>query len=288
MSGAAKVNYRAIYPDFEISLKRYGQSQAAFHDLYSPSNSRKPYYKLLKNLERIYNKDRSKTDLSSNYRIPQIIHQIWLGGEPPAKYASFIKSWVELAKWEYRLWTDKDLCRFKHPLLASDTSLIEKADLLRLELLHRFGGLYVDTDVLCLNANFFEFANREYDFYAGLEPLENCYIDPVEQFYLRCGTAVLASAPNHPLLKQCLEEIAAHHGLHSGKWPVLRTGPDFFTKILNDHLRLLGNDGMIFPPTFFYPLSYKIEEAAVAKLHIRDETAAVHYFDISWRNTKKK
>lgn len=281
MNGA--VNYRAIYPDFEISLKRYGKSQKAFHEFFSAQNAQEPHYKLLKHLEKIYNNDKEKTTVSSQYHIPKILHQIWLGGKPPSKYESFINSWKALSDWEYRLWTDDDLSQFKHPLLKTGASFVEKADVLRLELLHTYGGLYVDTDVMCLHGDFFDYANRQYVFYAGLEPLENCYIETIDNFYLRCGTAVLASKPGHPLFKKCLDEIEQHHGKHPDKWAVLRTGPDFVTKIMNDDVKLIGQDGIIFPPTFFYPISYKIEEAAVAKLHIRDETACVHYFDISWK-----
>lgn len=279
MSGA--VNYRAIYPDFEISLKRYGTSQASFQDLFNNSHSKKPYFKLLKKFERIYNKDKVKEALSSRLKIPKLIHQIWLGGNPPERYRQFMDSWKALASWKYRLWTDADLPEFDHPLLKQDLSLVEKADVLRLEILSKYGGLYVDTDVMCVNENFFDFANRQYSFYAGLEPLENYYLEASENFYLRCGTAIIAGKKGHPLISKCLEEIEHNYAIHPGKWPVTKTGPDFVTQMITSNSNLLRG-GMIFPPTFFYPLSYKIEEAAVAKLHIRDETACVHYFDISW------
>lgn len=275
------VDLRALYPDFEISLLRYGLSQIPFNEFYSPSHSDTPYYKLLKKFESLYNRDK-KRSYHSREKIPRLIHQIWLGGEVPAKYSLFMDSWKQLTGWEYRLWKDEDLSQFSHPLLKRETSLVEKADVLRLEILHRFGGLYVDTDVMCLEGNFFSYANRQYSFYAGLEPLDNCYINPIDDFYLRVGTAVLASVPQYPLVGQCLAEIEENVNSHPNSWPVAKTGPDFVTKVIYTHQKLL-KDAVIFPPTFFYPLSYSIEEAALAKLHIRDESACVHYFDISWR-----
>jgi len=277
MSGA---DLRALYPDFEVSLLRYGLSQTPFNEFYSPCHSKKPYYKLLKKVESIYNKDKIKS-YTSKEKIPHLIHQIWLGGKVPAKYSLFIDSWKKLTGWEYRLWGDQDLSQFSHPLLKQAASLVEKADVLRLEILRRFGGLYVDTDVMCLDGSFFSYANHQYSFYAGLEPLDNCYIRPIDDFYLRVGTAVLASIPEYPLVTQCLEEIEENFKSHSSNWPVARTGPDFVTKVIYNHQKLL-KDAIVFPPTFFYPLSCSIEEAALAKLHIRDESACIHYFDISW------
>ena len=42
------------------------------------------------------------------HSIPHIIHQIWLGGSLPEKYAAWCESWKEQnPAYEYRLWDDK-------------------------------------------------------------------------------------------------------------------------------------------------------------------------------------
>ncbi|WP_246438332.1 glycosyltransferase family 32 protein [Lipingzhangella halophila] len=85
-------------------------------------------------------------------RIPKIVHVIWVGPDPfpyPENLDSF--EWHN-PSWEVRLWTDDNLpelhnqdvydaMRHLHPAV--------RADLLRLELLHTFGGLYTDADSQC-------------------------------------------------------------------------------------------------------------------------------------------
>ena len=40
----------------------------------------------------------------------KIIHQIWLGGEIPKRYSSYIEKLKKInPNWEYKLWTDKDI-----------------------------------------------------------------------------------------------------------------------------------------------------------------------------------
>ena len=93
-------------------------------------------------------------------RIPRLIHQSWKTTEVPQDIYPhhWQKSWRDLnPDWTYRLWTDED----NQNLVASDypqfldfyESLdagIKKADFCRFLYLHRFGGLYVDMDYICL------------------------------------------------------------------------------------------------------------------------------------------
>ena len=83
--------------------------------------------------------------------LPKIIHQIWLGDiEPPYSFMKSVKD--NHPDYDYRLWTDDNL---PHPLFNQDLFdkaryYPEKADILRYELLYRFGGLYIDADIICL------------------------------------------------------------------------------------------------------------------------------------------
>src|SRR5436190_16517529 len=85
--------------------------------------------------------------------IPRIIHRVWLGAEPmPEDFRRYGESWRRHHPgWRMRLWTDEDL-----PELGDRRALerarhhAERANLVRYEVLRRFGGVYVDTDVECL------------------------------------------------------------------------------------------------------------------------------------------
>jgi inositol phosphorylceramide mannosyltransferase catalytic subunit len=87
--------------------------------------------------------------------IPRVFHRIWLGdAELPEEYRRYGESWARHhPAWEMRLWTEREIeeletsraeakDRRRHPA--------ERSDLLRYEILYRFGGVYIDTDMECL------------------------------------------------------------------------------------------------------------------------------------------
>src|ERR1700722_1972322 len=87
-------------------------------------------------------------------RIPATIHRVWLGGEEmPDDRRRFGEMLAERHRgWEIRLWSDGDLEMLG--VTAADRersrSHTELSNLVRYEVLHRFGGVYLDTDVECL------------------------------------------------------------------------------------------------------------------------------------------
>ena len=83
--------------------------------------------------------------------IPHILHFIWLGGKP---VPNIIKSWINNHKnWEVKIWTEENL---KLSYINNHINDIhkkrynQKSDIIRLELLYRYGGVYVDTDILSI------------------------------------------------------------------------------------------------------------------------------------------
>jgi Glycosyltransferase sugar-binding region containing DXD motif len=82
--------------------------------------------------------------------IPKILHQIWLGDSKiPQALDDYRQSWKKnQPDWDCRLWTEHNLPRDLRPevyeLLRSP---VERSDILRIELIHRFGGIYADLDV---------------------------------------------------------------------------------------------------------------------------------------------
>lgn len=84
--------------------------------------------------------------------IPRIMHTIWVG---PHQMSDRNKKILELKKmlfpcWNHRLWTDKEVSRLKIQNIEfynRSSVYAQKADILRLELLFLFGGIYADADV---------------------------------------------------------------------------------------------------------------------------------------------
>ena len=79
-------------------------------------------------------------------RIPLVLHQIWLGGRPlPERFRRFRERWIELhPEWEHRLWTDREVAAFDfetRDLFEEAEDFGMKSDILRAEVLRRYGGL---------------------------------------------------------------------------------------------------------------------------------------------------
>jgi hypothetical protein len=104
--------------------------------------------------------------------IPKIIHQIWIGPKKmPEKY---MDTWRDKnPEWTYMRWTDetikehypKGFINQKH--IDSIEEWAGKADIMRYEILHDFGGFYADADSICTNSLDDHFL--EHDCFAGFE-----------------------------------------------------------------------------------------------------------------------
>ena len=82
----------------------------------------------------------------------KILHYVWFGGKPlPAAVKSCIKSWKKYCPdWEIRQWdeTNFDIEHYTWVKEALDAKKYAfAADFVRLFVLNKYGGAYVDTDV---------------------------------------------------------------------------------------------------------------------------------------------
>jgi inositol phosphorylceramide mannosyltransferase catalytic subunit len=154
--------------------------------------------------------------------IPRIFHQIWVGPDRlPDEYARYQETWLALHPgWELRYWTDENLPeRLQRPEAYERLrSPVERADILRLEVVFRFGGVHVDVDFECLRP---------------LEPL----IGDAEFFIGRAkpgrvNGALFGAVAGHPLLAQALEEIRPREAYGYDKEA---TGPRFLDAIVTSH-----------------------------------------------------
>ena len=89
--------------------------------------------------------------------IPRIVHQTWKDEELPERFLESQRSWQEHNPgWTYKLWTDSALDQFvgeKYPdllpLYRSYPEQIQRSDAARYMLLHYYGGVYSDLDIVC-------------------------------------------------------------------------------------------------------------------------------------------
>jgi mannosyltransferase OCH1-like enzyme len=181
--------------------------------------------------------------------LPRVFHQIWLGDKPlPREYEGYRRSWTKHHPgWELRAWTEENLPGGLRRPEAADRlrAPAERADILRLELLWREGGVYVDTDFECLRS--IEPLLDGHDFVIGLAKPG------------RVNNAFIAAAAGHPMLDRALEELRPRefHGYDKDA-----AGPAFLDRLL------AGAEGVTFlEPELLYPRTPAALEHAYAAHH---------------------
>ena len=177
--------------------------------------------------------------------IPKIIHQIWIGNlEPPV---SLMDSWKNKnPDFKYILWDEEKIRDEKFSSQVKIDEIEEycgKADIIRYEILNRYGGVYIDADSYCI------------------EKLGNFLLEKSFAVYenekIRKGliaTGVLGFEPNHPFLSNILKIIKKIpvSKEETGKKAWQTVGPLLFTKIYNKTLQKIK----IYPSFMFYPEHY--------------------------------
>jgi mannosyltransferase OCH1-like enzyme len=173
--------------------------------------------------------------------VPRVIHQIWLGGEPPAQVATWLESWaVRHPGWEHRLWVDGDVPALQNQALfdAAPTYAM-KADVLRLELLQQEGGVYVDADYEC---------HRSVD----------RLVEGVELALLSEGPVLtnsfIAASPGHGLITALVRGLGDVdiRAVRSGRADVSSTtGPRYLTRTASRADWMTRPAVRILPPDYF-------------------------------------
>ena len=216
---------------------------------------------------------------SKEPRIPKIIHHIWFGKPLPEVYKKYVASWKKHhPSWEHKLWTNADIGSF--PLLSGDkiyrtANLGQRSDIFRLEILYKYGGLYVDTDFLCLKPH--DCIHHTCDFYLGLNN----------------GTVLnsfMASKPGHPFLKKYLQEIQKVPRFHQKPGSILhQTGPFLLTRLLREYLAESTDGMMVFPTKYQYAFPaksrakfWKRQKLDIVEPYLPPYAFSVHLWATSW------
>jgi len=166
-------------------------------------------------------------------KIPKIMHGIWLGSRLPLKLKNYRRSWKRHHKdWDFILWTEDDIMDLENQALYDDAkTYAEKSDVVRLEILKEFGGVYGDMDFSCLK---------------NIEPL----IDDADFFIVQdrkvwkenhpkydipyLNNAFMGSTPGHRLIKGLVDALPGFVEENKHHHVCFRTGPGFVSQLLKD------------------------------------------------------
>ena len=210
----------------------------------------------------------------SEQKIPKKLHQIWLGSDLPKHYKPLIKKLRKLhPDWEYKLWTDDniDFELINPDLFRRAKNMGQKSDILRYEILNKFGGVYLDLDHLAVKS------------FNSLIHLES-FAGVIYDSYPQIANGVIGSIP-HSILTETLckyengfiEDPAVEQVFNT-------TGPYYLTQKL---LSILSqNSGIvILPNSYFYPYPNFQRDRILGldcKRYIQQETICCHLWHCSW------
>jgi mannosyltransferase OCH1-like enzyme len=199
-----------------------------------------------------------------NY-IPKIIHQLWIGNKPaPTK---FMNTWKEKhPDFEYIHWNEDELV--KRNFISQLSNKIDemeeingKADILRWEILYKYGGIFLDADSICIEPldNLIElnkcFASYENEVMRGVNWTKNdpMYDDVLARTHALIATGTMAFPPNHELPKMAIEWIRNNviSVSNTGKRAWRTVGPGLLTRL---YYSRKWDDITILPSYYFLPV----------------------------------
>lgn len=215
--------------------------------------------------------------------IPRTIHRIWIGGPQPDWLDGFDRTWHHHhPHWNHVMWDDNTV-RSLFPLDNQDLydragELTEqghvpqfRADVLRYEILWRYGGLYVDADFCC---------------YRPVDPLlENC--DAVSAFEVDGKWAVngfLGATKGHRFVRRLIDGLPDSARAKAGQAPTRISGPQYLTGIWRQH----PDELTVLPRKHFFP--YQPSAVDVKRFPVdHDFTGDPDVYAVHvWRNKRRK
>lgn len=192
-------------------------------------------------------------------RVVHLVYGLWDGHALPWRYRSTLGSWHRRhnsSRWDIVLWNRsqaQSLIDRHYPEWASIykgyTRPVQRADLLRYLILHRYGGFYADLDITCIRSldGLLEPASgpgmllqvetvltpEQAAEIGRSEPIRNGHTEVCE----RIANYFMASSPQNPILEEMLELVKqrSHLPIQRDYDVLYTTGPDVVSEVVHRH-----------------------------------------------------
>lgn len=142
--------------------------------------------------------------------IPKIIHYVWLGNAPlPEDMQKCMDSWkkwmpeYQLMRWDDEAIRDIDSVFVREALMERKWAFA--SDVIRLYAIHKYGGIYMDTDVMVYRSFDSLLQNKAF---IGRENSMH-QIGKTMEVYLT--TCCFGAEPGNPFIKRCLDYYEGRH-----------------------------------------------------------------------------
>lgn len=216
--------------------------------------------------------------------IPKKIHYCWFGNNPlPKSVKKCIKSWKKICPdYEIIEWNESNYD--VHTNKYMESAYKEKKwgfvpDYARLEIIYKYGGIYLDTDVQVIKK--FDDLLKHKSFF-GFED------DGKKGFFVALGLGFAAEAGN-PLIEKLLDSYKDLSFYKKDGSLNLIPSPQLNSKVFEEYGFLMNNqiqdidNNLVFPNDYFDPKSY-----ISGNLKITENTYSIHHYDASWLDKQKK
>lgn len=188
--------------------------------------------------------------------IPKILHQIWIGNKPiPDLHLKWMNKFKLLhPDWQFYFWNDSNIGEFGvEKLLEICQTRASQSNIIRIEAVKKYGGIYCDTDVEPLRA-FDSFLQNEA--FVGWEvPNRVC-------------NAIFGAIPEHPWLQRMSQMLPDWVAMPS-PW-----GPTLASHNLADVT--------VYSVKTFYPFLWYEQPLPASEC---GSAYTIHYWNQSWKHS---
>jgi len=201
--------------------------------------------------------------------VPKIFHRIWLGNPMPEQFERWGETWLRHHPgWTMKLWTEKNLPPSQYPELIEKCRYYSaRANLYRLEILLREGGVYVDTDFECRKN--IEPLIDERKAFAAYQLHESNQVGAV-------NNAFIGAVPNQSFVQEALDRFPDYFDPELS----IRCGPWLLTDVVRRHPEVT-----VFPKMYFHPFGW---EEKPGRPEDYPEAYAIHYWSKMWLPQSKE
>ncbi|MBR6304925.1 MAG: glycosyl transferase [Paludibacteraceae bacterium] len=213
--------------------------------------------------------------------IPKIIHYCWFGENPiPEHLRQYMQTWsAHMPNWEIREWNEQNYSIEKAPLYVRQAYEAKKfafvSDYVRLLVLEKFGGVYLDTDVEVVKS---------------LEPFlkDKVFMGLEESLAHLPGTCVMGCEPHSAWAKDMLRTYDYAEFIKPDGSYDLTTNVQRMGKVICEHgfvrsrkEQFLEEWGLrIYTHDYFSPIT------STRVIRRTNNTYAIHHLESSWSDKK--
>lgn len=214
-------------------------------------------------------------------RIPKMVHYIWFGhGEKSELIQKCMKTTAEkMDDWAIEEWTednyDVEKCDYCKEAYEKKKYAFA-SDYARFDLLYRYGGIYLDTDVELLKR-------------IPEKMLSQCGFTGVESNKKIAPGLIFASEAGNPIVREILDEYEKDHFIRLDGTLNMRTVVDRVTEVFERHGFHTDGTEQDIEGFHVYPVEYFCAFNFVEnQFHITDKTVSIHHYTATWLTPKGK